>query len=112
MEFKRGLNKHLTRRDLLADAGVVAAGLLLPSGLRGQASAGAPAVEVPGGMRGVPEGTPMPVDGKNPYSYTGLSGPGFPVTAASSHGGYRSGSGGVAYSGIHPYPFPTLPWEN
>jgi len=112
MEFKRGLNKHLTRRDLLADAGVVAAGLLLPSGLRGQASAGAPAVEVPGGMRGVPEGTPMPVDGKNPYSYTGLSGPGFPVTAASAHGGYRSGSGGVAYSGIHPYPFPTLPWEN
>jgi beta-xylosidase len=41
-----------------------------------------------------------------------VSGPGYPVTPESAHGGYRSGSSGLAYQGIHPYPFPTLPWDN
>src|ERR1039458_3190941 len=99
--------KTLTRRTLLAEASLLGGGLLLPSSLRSQATAPVP----PGGMRGVPAGTPMPQDGKNPYDYSGLSGPGFPVTAASRHGGWRSGSSGVAYSGDHPYPFPTLPWD-
>lgn len=57
-------------------------------------------------------GTPMPSDGANPYAYTGLSGAGFAVDAASGHGGWRSGSGGVAYGGEHPYPFPMQPWED
>jgi beta-xylosidase len=34
------------------------------------------------------------------------------VTESSCHGGYRSGSSGLAYEGIHPYPFTTLPWDN
>jgi xylan 1,4-beta-xylosidase len=101
----------LTRRTLLTKATLIAAASTLPSALRAQAT------PPPGGMNGVPAGTPMPPDengrpGKNPYAYTGLSGPGFPVAEVSAHGGYRSGSSGLAYQGIHPYPFPTQPWEN
>jgi xylan 1,4-beta-xylosidase len=104
----------MNRRTLLSNSSLLAAGLLVPARLRAQI---APAAPPPGGINGVPEGTPMPPDingqpGKNPYAYTGLSGPGFPVTEASAHGGYRSGSSGLAYKGIHPYPFPTLPWNN
>jgi hypothetical protein len=102
----------ITRRSLLATAGTLAAGSLVPQALRAQATP-TPNSDPPGGMRGVRAGTPMPAEGaKSPYDYTGLSGPGFPVTPASKHGGWRSGSSGVAYSGDHPYPFPMLPWDN
>jgi beta-xylosidase len=47
-----------------------------------------------------------------PYPYPGISGPGLPATEASEHGGWRSGSSGVAYLGEHPQPYPTLPWNN
>ncbi len=53
-----------------------------------------------------------PQPGKNPYPYPGVSGPGFPVDAASGHGGWRSGSAGVAYMGEHPPSYKTLSWEN
>lgn len=108
------LPTRTSRRTLLSDSALITAGLFLPSHLRAQPATPTPG---PGGMNGVPERTPMPPDvngeaGKSPYAYTGLSGPGFPVTEASAHGGYRSGSGGLAYQGIHPYPFPTQPWGN
>lgn len=107
MNLQNPMAKILTRRDLLADASLLSGGLLLRAPLRSQAVMPDP----PGGMRGVPAGTPMPQDGRNPYDYTGLSGAGYPVTAASKHGGWRSGSSGVAYSGDHSYPFATLPWD-
>jgi beta-xylosidase len=59
-----------------------------------------------------PTPTSYPQPAKNPYPYAGVSGAGFPVDVASAHGGWRSGSSGVAYQGEHPYPFPTLPWDN
>ena len=114
MKQQRAAGSNLTRRTLLTDTGLIAAGMLLPSALRGQ-TASAPTAPPPtqpvppGGMNGVAPGTPMPADGKSPYAYTGISGPGWPVDAASGHGGYRSGSGGLAYAGEHPYPFPTQP---
>jgi xylan 1,4-beta-xylosidase len=105
-------SKRLSRRSVLIDGGLAAAAMLLPPGLLAQTAPAAAMPEAPGGMRGVPAGTPMPADGKNPYSYSGVSGAGYPVDASSGHGGWRSGSTGVAYEGEHPYPFPTLPWEN
>jgi xylan 1,4-beta-xylosidase len=107
-----------SRRRFLSNASLFAAGsLLLPTQLRTQVpavqqSGMQPALPVPaGGMNGVQPGTPMPIDGKSPYAYSGVSGPGWAVDAASGHGGYRSGSSGLAYQGEHPYPFPTQPWE-
>ena len=107
MKQQRTAGRNLTRRTLLADAGLIAGGLLLPARLRGQ-TASAPATPPaaqpvpPGGMNGVAPGTPMPADGKSPYAYTGISGPGWPVDAASGHGGYRSGNNGLVYQGEHP----------
>ena len=97
-------DKQFTRRSLLADASLIAGSMLLPAGLRGQTTA-PPAAPPP-----TPSAYPQPAS--NPYPYSGVSGPGFPVDAASAHGGWRSGSSGVAYQGEHPYPFPTLPWDN
>jgi xylan 1,4-beta-xylosidase len=45
------------------------------------------------------------------YPYKGISGPGFPATAASAQGGWRSGSAGLAYQGAHPPAFKTLPFD-
>src|ERR1039458_8891234 len=59
-----------------------------------------------------PTPTSYPQPAKNPYPYAGVSGAGFPVDAASAHGGWRSGSSGVAYQGEHPYPLPTPTWDN
>jgi len=107
---QRGSGKSISRRSLLADAGLIAVGgLLLPSALCGQDAATVSALPV------APQGSPAsdyPQPAKNPYPYSGVSGAGFPLTVASGHGGYRSGSSGLAYQGEHPYPFPTLPWEN
>jgi beta-xylosidase len=97
--------KPITRRSLLADAGVLAAGTWLPRALRGQAT------HQPVGIA-APPASAYPQPETNPYPYSGLSRAGFPVDAASGHGGWRSGSSGVAYEGEHPYPFATLPWEN
>lgn len=92
------MKDSVSRRAVLAGGAVAAASLLLPRGVRAQATGAA--------------ATSYPQPEKNPYPYTGLSGAGFAVTEASAHGGYRSGSSGLAYEGIHPYPFPTLPWNN
>jgi xylan 1,4-beta-xylosidase len=99
----------LTRRFLLERAAVLAGGALLPAALRGQATT-APAVTAAPSPSPIPSAYPQPAT--NPYPYSGVSGAGFPVTTASAHGGWRSGSSGVAYQGEHPYPFPTLPWDN
>jgi xylan 1,4-beta-xylosidase len=98
--------KSLTRRSLLTDSALMVAGACLPSVLCGQIlpPAGNPVVPV--------SPTPYPQPTKNPYPYTGVSGAGFAVDAASSHGGWRSGSSGLAYQGEHPYSFPTLPWDD
>jgi beta-xylosidase len=100
----------LTRRRLLERAAMLAGAALVPAALRAQAISpqAAPAPTAPPN----PPPAPFPQPSKNPYPYSGLSGPGFKVDAASAHGGYRSGSSGLAYQGEHPYPFPTLPWEN
>jgi len=102
---------HLTRRLLLSRAASLAGAALLPGALRGQTTA-PPAVTAAPPSPSPPPQTPYPQPEKNPYPYSGLSDPGFPVDAASAHGGYRSGSSGLAYQGQHPYPFPTLPWDN
>jgi xylan 1,4-beta-xylosidase len=99
------IDMRLSRRTFVTDAALLAAGMLVPSTLHSQTSSYTPP---PGGMNGVAPGTAMPADGKNPYAYTGISGPGWPLDAVSGHGGYRSGSGGLAYAGEHPYPFPTM----
>jgi xylan 1,4-beta-xylosidase len=87
----------ITRRAMLRDASLLGAGMLLPSGLRGQAAKDSSGQ----GMGAPPKGF---------YPYVGVSGPGFPVDAASGHGGWRSGSNGLAYAGEHPPKFPTLPF--
>ncbi len=100
----------LTRRTLLTRSSLAAVSLLLPSAMRGQSAPATPPAAgpiLPGGINGVAPGTPMATDGRSPYAYAGISGPGWPVDTASGHGGYRSGSGGLAYAGQHPYPFPT-----
>lgn len=114
------LGRSLSRRRFLANTSVAAAGsLFLPSAVRAEAvegqqaalassrNASSTATAPPGGMNGVEPGASMPADGKSPYAYSGISGTGWPVDDASGHGGYRSGSGGLAYAGEHPYPFPT-----
>ena len=106
MMDKLTIVKPLTRRSLLTNSGLMVSGACLPSALRGQVS---PAV---GGPVAPVSPTPYPQLAKNPYPYTGVSGAGYPVDAASSRGGWRSGSSGLAYQGEHPYPFPTLPWDN
>jgi xylan 1,4-beta-xylosidase len=109
MAQTEGKGKRFTRRSLLTDASLVAGSLLLPSALRSQIAS------VPAASASTPPPTQpatYPQPATNPYPYSGISGPGFPVTAASAHGGYRSGSSGLAYQGEHPYPFPTLPWDN
>ncbi len=52
----------------------------------------------------------MPAPAKSFYPYSGVSGPGFPLDAESGHGGWRSGSTGLAYKGEHQPSFATLPW--
>ena len=81
---------RISRRSVLAGG---AACSLLPRSLRGQTA-------------------PYPQPAKNPCPYSGISGPGYAVDADCAHGGWRSGSNGLAYQGKHPYPFPTQPWEN
>jgi hypothetical protein len=90
---QRSVSRGLpSRRIFLANTGVFAAGhFLVPSVLRAQASAavkaGQPVSQAvapttppsPGGMNDVRMGTPMPADGKSPYAYSGVSGPGWPV---------------------------------
>jgi xylan 1,4-beta-xylosidase len=102
------LGKRFTRRSLLADASLFAGSLLLPSAIRDQLTSAPPT------SASTPPTQPAtyPQPDKDLYPYSGISGPGFPVTAASAQGGYRSGSSGLAYQGEHPYPFPTLPWDN
>jgi len=96
-----------TRRSLLSNFSAIAASAWLPRTSWGQtAQQSEKAAAKPDGSTTYPDGT------KNPYPYSGLSGAGFPVDAASGHGGWRSGSSGLAYEGEHPYPFPTLPWNN
>lgn len=113
--IKRNLANRHTRRSLLADASLLAGGLLLPAALRGEPSS-ASATAAPTAPTAAPQGPPAPSaypqPATNPYPYFGISGAGYPVVEASCHGGYRSGSSGLAYQGIHPYPFPTLPWDN
>jgi xylan 1,4-beta-xylosidase len=99
--------RHWTRRSFLAKSRSLAASVCLQSqSLVTAAQQFQKAVSGQNGITNVAEGM------KNPYPYSGLSGKGFPVDAASSHGGWRSGSNGVAYEGEHPYPFPMLPWNN
>jgi hypothetical protein len=94
MNHERGPGKTFTRRTLLANSSlIVAGGILLPSALRGQSTA--PAAPPPITPQGATADYPQPA--KNPYPYSGVSGTGFPVTEASVHGGYRSGSSGLAY---------------
>ena len=95
--------KSFTRRSLLADAALITAAGLLPRSLSGQAGK-------PPDNGTSTSSYPQPE--KNPYPYSGLSGAGYAVDAASAHGGWRSGSSGLSYQGEHPYPFPTLPWDN
>jgi xylan 1,4-beta-xylosidase len=46
------------------------------------------------------------------YPYSGISGPGHPLSSKSGIGGWHSGSAGVAYQGPYPPSFPTQPWLN
>jgi beta-xylosidase len=71
--------------------------MLLPAGLQAQTAKD----DSGQGMTAPPQGY---------YPYAGVSGPGFPVDASSGHGGWRSGSNGLAYAGEHPPKFPTLPF--
>lgn len=102
----------LTRRRLLHQTSALAGAAFLPGLMCGQMVTDKAARA----NTTVPSSTPTsnlyPQPAKNPYPYSGVSGPGFPGDAACAHGGWRSGSAGVAYQGEHPYPFPTLPWDN
>jgi hypothetical protein len=99
--------RHWTRRSFLAMSSSLAASVCLQSQTSViSAQQFQKAVTGQNGVANVAAGM------KNPYPYSGLSGEGFPVDAASGHGGWRSGSSGVAYKGEHPYPFPMLPWNN
>ncbi len=96
-----------TRRSLLGNVGAMVASAGLTGRVFGQVARPARKADLrPDGSAQYPDGM------KNPYPYSGLSGAGFPVDAASGHGGWRSGSSGLAYQGEHPYPFPTLPWSD
>lgn len=46
------------------------------------------------------------------YEYSGVTGPGKPAEAYSEHGGWRSGAGGVAYSGPNPQHFKPNEWKD
>lgn len=46
------------------------------------------------------------------YAYSGVTGPGKPAEAYSEHGGWRSGAGGVAYSGPNPQSFKPNEWKD
>ena len=102
----------LTRRRLLEHTAALAGAAFLPGALRAQTASSQAAPANTAAPSPTPAPTPYPQPAKNPYPYSGVSGPGFAVDAASAHGGWRSGSAGVAYQGEHPYPFPTLPWDN
>lgn len=97
----RSAHPNLTRRSILGGLGLLSAASLVPPALRPQNTQN-PHFDNP----------PYPQPATNPYPYSGLSGPGFPVDNASRHGGWRSGSSGLAYKGEHPYPVPMLPWED
>ena len=94
-----------TRRHLLYRIGAVATSTLWP-GANGQTQSQPQPLPPVGDSGGV-----MQAPSTGYYPYSGVSGPGFPITAASAHGGWKSGSSGLAYQGEHPPTFPTLPWE-
>jgi len=106
------LKINLSRRRLLERTAALAGAAILPGFLRGQTPTPQAAPATTAAPSSTPATTSYPQPAKNPYPYSGVSGAGFPVDAASAHGGWRSGSAGVAYQGEHPYPFPTLPWDN
>jgi xylan 1,4-beta-xylosidase len=98
---------NCTRRSLLTSSSLIAA-----FGFLGKLSFGQAARLLEKAVAKGDESSVYPDGMKNPYPYSGLSGPGFRVDARSGHGGWRSGSSGLAYEGEHPYPFPTLPWND
>lgn len=92
-----------TRRQMLSRTMALGATSLAPSRLFSQSLN-------TGAQRDSSDIVPTPA--KNPYPYSGVSGPGFPLNSQSGHGGWRSGSSGLAYQGEHPPSFATLPWDN
>ena len=99
--------RHWTRRSFLAKSSSLAASVCLES-----QSSVISALQFQKAVTGQDGVANVAAGMKNPYPYSGLSGEGFPVDAASGHGGWKSGSSGVAYEGEHPYPFPMLRWNN
>jgi xylan 1,4-beta-xylosidase len=100
MSRSNRLLPHTSRREFLNAGSSAIVGAMLPRG---------PETQV---IRTDDSGQVMSPPGRDLYPYSGVSGPGFPVDSASAHGGWRSGSEGLAYEGEHPPKFPTQPWNN
>jgi hypothetical protein len=94
------------RRDFVT--GVLATALGAAGATRAQTTAGARQPK-PGSKPAVNPNAPPP---PGFYDFSGVSGPGKPAQAYSEHGGWRSGSTGVAYSGPDPQAFKPLKWED
>jgi xylan 1,4-beta-xylosidase len=96
------MNRRYDRRRLICALGAVGAMQVAREGWCQVAQNLLPLVGDSGGR--------MEPPAKGYYPYSGVSGPGFAVTARGARGGWRSGSSGLAYEGIHPPNFPTLPF--
>jgi xylan 1,4-beta-xylosidase len=93
-----------SRRKFLRSATFAGMGLYI--GLRRYGQAGQTVSTV--GSSGAHIGAPPP----GYYPYSGISGPGRPLTSSSGSGGWHSGSAGVAYRGPFPPSYSTQPWLN
>ena len=85
-------------------AGAIVAGF---GGATGAAAQVSPAPAKPTGDE---TGRAVDAPAKGFYAFPGVSGPGRPATVESEHGGWRSGSKGVAYQGPDPQPYKPVPW--
>jgi xylan 1,4-beta-xylosidase len=95
---------QLTRRRFLLSAALASGpALLLKGRAQGLVTPAAPPDDT---------GRPVASPSANFYPYSGVSGPGRPAHEYSYHGGWRSGSFGVAYQGPDPQKFIPLPWKD
>jgi hypothetical protein len=96
----------MDRRRFLRQAGWMAAGWQVNGMLRDARAQQTGKMPAPVGDSGLA----MEAPAAGYYPYRGVSGAGFPATAESAHGGWRSGSEGVGYAGVHPPRYKTLPF--